>query len=76
LGVLSLGVLRGRKGKIKEGKGRKGRERRKEGNYSPYLGVEKPTSKEIESLCDNFTILHFFLLKSIHCVILFCSFWE
>jgi hypothetical protein len=45
---LCLGVLRGRKGKVKEGKGRKGREGRKEGNPSPCLGVEKPTRKEIE----------------------------
>jgi hypothetical protein len=70
-GSFEFGSFEGRKGKVKEGKGRKGRERRKEGNYSPYLGVEKPTSKEIESLCDNFTILLFFILKSIHYVILF-----
>jgi hypothetical protein len=69
-----LGVLRGRKINVKEGRGRKGREERKEGNSSPCLGVEKPTKKEIEDLCDNFTILRFFLLKSIHCVILFCPF--
>jgi hypothetical protein len=39
-------------------------------------GNEKPTRMEIEGLYDNFTILSFFLLKSIHCVILFCPFWE
>jgi hypothetical protein len=43
-----LRVLRGRKGKVKEGKGRKGREGRKEENYSPCLEVEKPTRKRIE----------------------------
>jgi hypothetical protein len=59
------------KGNVKEGKGRKGREGKKEGNSSPCLGVEKPTRNEIEGLCDNFTILLFFLLKSIHCVILY-----
>jgi len=37
--------LRGRKGKVKEGKGRKGREGRKEGKPSPCLGV-KETNKE------------------------------
>jgi hypothetical protein len=71
-----LGVLSGRKEKVKEGKERKGREERKEGNTFPCLGVEKPTRKEIEGLYDNFTILPFFLLKSIHCIILFCHFWE
>jgi hypothetical protein len=35
------------KGKVKEEKGRKGREGRKEGNHSPYLGVEKPTKNEL-----------------------------
>jgi hypothetical protein len=38
-----LGVLRGRKGKLKEGKGKKGREGRKERNLTPCLEVEKPT---------------------------------
>jgi hypothetical protein len=71
-----LGVLKGKKRKVKEGKGRKGREGRKEGNPSPCLRVEKSTRNEIDGLCDNFTILSFFLLKSIHCVILFCPFWE
>jgi hypothetical protein len=66
-----LGVLRGMKGNVKEGKGRRGREGRKEGNPFSCLGVEKPTRKEIEDLCDNFTILPFFLLKSIHSVILY-----
>jgi len=37
--------LRGRKGKAKEGKGRGGREGRKEGMPSPCLGV-KETNKE------------------------------
>jgi hypothetical protein len=37
-----LRVLRGRKGNVREGKGRKVREGRKEGNPSPCLGVEKP----------------------------------
>jgi len=40
-----LRVLRERKGKAKEGRGRKGREGRKEGKPSPCLGV-KETNKE------------------------------
>ena len=67
-------VLRGRKGKVKAGKGRKGREGIKEGNPSPCLGVEKPTRKDIGGLCNDFTILPIFPLKLIHCVILFCPF--
>jgi hypothetical protein len=55
---------------------RKGREGKKEGNSSFYLGVEKSIKRKIKDLCDNFTILSFFLLKSIHCIILFCPFWE
>jgi hypothetical protein len=35
------------KGKVKEEKGRKWREGRKEGNPSPCLEVEKSTRKEI-----------------------------
>jgi hypothetical protein len=58
------------KGKRKE---RLRRGRRNEGNS---LGVEKSTKKEIKDLCDNFTILHLFLLKLIHCVKLFCPFWK
>jgi hypothetical protein len=53
-----LRVLRGRKGKVKERKGRKGREGRKERNPSPCLGVEKPTRKEIESLCGKIVNLY------------------
>jgi hypothetical protein len=44
---LCLGVLRGRKGNVKEESGRKGREGIKEGNHSTCLGVEKPTRKDI-----------------------------
>jgi hypothetical protein len=69
-----LRVLRGRKGKVKEVRGRKGREGIKGGNPAPCLGVEKLTRNDIGGLCDDFTILPFFLLKLIHCVILFCPF--
>jgi hypothetical protein len=57
----------------REGKGGKG-ERWE--IFPPCLGVEKSTRKKIDGICDKFTILSFFLLKSIHCVILFCPFWE
>jgi len=49
--------------RIRERRGRGGREGRKEGMPSPCLGV-------MEGLCDNFTILPFFSLKIIHCAIL------
>ncbi|AES71395.1 hypothetical protein MTR_3g073500 [Medicago truncatula] len=42
---LCLRVLRRRKGKAKVGKGRKGREGRKEGKPSPCLGVKTPIRK-------------------------------
>jgi len=51
--------LRERRGKAKEGKGRKGREGIKEGKPSPCLGVKNQQGKE-EGLCYNFTILPFF----------------
>ena len=35
-----------RKGKVKEGRGRKGREKIKERNPPPCLEVEKPTRKD------------------------------
>jgi len=63
---LYLRVLRGRKGKPKEAKGRKGREGKKEGKPSLCLGVKNQQGKEMEDLCYNFTILPFFLLKSIN----------
>jgi hypothetical protein len=55
-----LGVLRVKKGKVKEGRRRKGKEGIKEENLSPCLGVEKPTKKDIWGLCDDFCILPFF----------------
>jgi hypothetical protein len=60
-----LGVLRGRKGNVKEGRGREGKVKEGKGMKSfPLFG-----------LCDNFTILSFFFfIKSIHCVILFYPF--
>jgi hypothetical protein len=39
---LCLEVFKGRKENVKEGMGRR--------NYSPCLGVEKPTRKEIDGL--------------------------
>jgi len=58
---LCLRVLRGRKGKAKEGKGREGR---KKGKPSPCLGV-KETNKERRwrAYVINLLIYHFFLLK-------------
>jgi len=55
--------LRGRKGKAKEGKGRKRREEGREGKPSPCLGVKNQQEKEMKDLCYNFTILPFFPLK-------------
>jgi len=62
---------RRRKGLGGEGKGREGREGRKEGKPSPCLGV-KETNKERRWRAYVIILLfyHFFLLKSIHCVIL------
>ena len=68
---LCLRVLRGRKGKAKEGNGREGREGRKEGKSSPCLGV-KETNKERRWKAYVIILLfyHFFSLKIIHCAIL------
>jgi len=56
--------LRGRKGKTKEGKGRKGREWRKEGKPSLCFGV-KETNKERRWRVYVIILLfyHFFSLK-------------
>jgi hypothetical protein len=60
--------LRGRKRKVKERKGRKGKEARKEPKLSPCLGV-KETNKERRWRVYVIILLFypFFLLKSIHC---------
>jgi hypothetical protein len=55
-----LGVLRGRKGKVKEGRERKGREGIKGGNPSPCLGVEKPTRNNIGAYVMILLFCHFF----------------
>jgi len=55
-------LRRGRKGK-----GRKGERR----EILPLVWeLKNQQGKEMDDLCDNFTILPFFLLKSMHCVIL------
>jgi len=69
---LCLQVLRGRKGKAEEGKGRKGREWRKEAKSSPCLGIKETNKKRRWRVYVKILLFYpFFLLKSIHCVIFY-----